>query len=687
MLNWQGTKPGTFVNNSTIEPVSAENLNAIVNTIDKIATGGVDSGLNADTIRDIDFDALATTSDETLTNFYSFDSLVGASNEILLDDSGLNYHGTAYNITLVKGLISMAGSFNGTSSYASCPYANKAALTVAMWYKGTESVEKPLFILKRANNAVKIGIYINDGCAEIKFLNSDSVLQTIIDTSIINNNKFHHIAVSHTGTSCHLYVDGILRQSLNQTLTSLYYNQAIIGASDEVTPTTFTAGTIDDARIYSSALSQNEVYGIFFNKINAKTTYKPTIADISTLSGKITPLSDLSRVFRLTGDGIPIFPDNVAGRTYWQDDWLTTDGWGGINGTVAVSGGVLTGTATGTPFGIYRDISGSAGSVIRVKIKASVSVLLQFQLRISGVDTLVKTQTVPANSYQYIDIPATSAFTRFIVFYGATVGNTISLDTIYIGSGLYDTPVYDKACCNRFTNNGVLPVPAPRGQGMLFQGAQYLQADNPVSGITGTWFCKLARNAVGSYNERIAANNEYVTNTGMTYYISSTGSVAFSYGTGASMPTFSTTETIADINLHDLVFVFTGSVLYIYIDGLLVKTTTGLSAMAQPKTNLTIGSASHMIDAYFNGKIFDAGYASNLWTANDAIRYHNGDDAVDSQQKAITNVPNAIKICDSKGNIRQPGLPVYADNTTAIAGGLVAGEPYRTSTGSLMVVY
>lgn len=32
-------------------------------------------------------------------------------------------------------------------------------------------------------------------------------------------------------------------------------------------------------------------------------------------------------------------------------------------------------------------------------------------------------------------------------------------------------------------------------------------------------------------------------------------------------------------------------------------------------------------------------------------------------------------------------LPEYADNAAAIAGGLVAGEPYRTSTGVVMVVY
>lgn len=37
--------------------------------------------------------------------------------------------------------------------------------------------------------------------------------------------------------------------------------------------------------------------------------------------------------------------------------------------------------------------------------------------------------------------------------------------------------------------------------------------------------------------------------------------------------------------------------------------------------------------------------------------------------------------------IQNPNLPVYADNTAAVAGGLSEGEFYRTSTGTVMVVY
>ena len=37
--------------------------------------------------------------------------------------------------------------------------------------------------------------------------------------------------------------------------------------------------------------------------------------------------------------------------------------------------------------------------------------------------------------------------------------------------------------------------------------------------------------------------------------------------------------------------------------------------------------------------------------------------------------------------IQNPNLPVYADNAAATTGGLTAGEFYRTSTGTVMVVY
>ena len=41
----------------------------------------------------------------------------------------------------------------------------------------------------------------------------------------------------------------------------------------------------------------------------------------------------------------------------------------------------------------------------------------------------------------------------------------------------------------------------------------------------------------------------------------------------------------------------------------------------------------------------------------------------------------------STGIVNIANTPTYADNAAAIAGGLVAGDVYRTSTGQLMIRY
>jgi len=38
-------------------------------------------------------------------------------------------------------------------------------------------------------------------------------------------------------------------------------------------------------------------------------------------------------------------------------------------------------------------------------------------------------------------------------------------------------------------------------------------------------------------------------------------------------------------------------------------------------------------------------------------------------------------------NLSPYSLPTYANNAAALAGGLVAGELYKTATGTVMVVY
>jgi hypothetical protein len=59
---------------------------------------------------------------------------------------------------------------------------------------------------------------------------------------------------------------------------------------------------------------------------------------------------------------------------------------------------------------------------------------------------------------------------------------------------------------------------------------------------------------------------------------------------------------------------------------------------------------------------------------------------VDMGTQQLLATPYSMHSATS-GAIKNPGLPVFADNAAAIAGGLSVGEMYRTSDGVLMVVY
>ena len=68
------------------------------------------------------------------------------------------------------------------------------------------------------------------------------------------------------------------------------------------------------------------------------------------------------------------------------------------------------------------------------------------------------------------------------------------------------------------------------------------------------------------------------------------------------------------------------------------------------------------------------------------VEVNTGNGFVDIGTQQLMSVPFAFQ-ANKATAIKNAGLPVYADNAAALAGGLVAGEMYRTASGVLMVVY
>jgi hypothetical protein len=90
-----------------------------------------------------------------------------------------------------------------------------------------------------------------------------------------------------------------------------------------------------------------------------------------------------------------------------------------------------------------------------------------------------------------------------------------------------------------------------------------------------------------------------------------------------------------------------------------------------------------------NGTPEQSAFDSINWAATTKflqVEIDLGDGYVDMGTTQLLSVPYAFR-SDEAARIKNAGLPIFADNTAALAGGLVAGEMYRTATGDLKVVY
>ena len=100
-----------------------------------------------------------------------------------------------------------------------------------------------------------------------------------------------------------------------------------------------------------------------------------------------------------------------------------------------------------------------------------------------------------------------------------------------------------------------------------------------------------------------------------------------------------------------------------------------------------------LFSTYFGaGTAISSAFDSIVWSNTTKflqVEIDLGNGYVDMGTQQLMSVPFAYRANEAAaaGTIRNNALPVYADNVAALAGGLVAGEMYRTATGDLKVVY
>ncbi len=231
---------------------------------------------------------------------------------------------TSFSPTLyVTGKVDRAFSFNGNGSRilvnnsTSLNFGSNADFSIEMWIKTGARLDVfpniPLFE-KRDDSTSWIGYSLSLNQGRLAFAMGSSPLSaTNVSTFIspgpdLRDAMFHHVAMAVNRTNStggNLYVDGQLVLTFDPTQRKgslITQNSLYLGAPTLTTSNSSYAGLIDEAAIYSRALTAAEILAIRNAGAAGKCKVKPSIL-VQPISQRVTVGSNVT--FSVTATGSP----------------------------------------------------------------------------------------------------------------------------------------------------------------------------------------------------------------------------------------------------------------------------------------------------------------------------------------------------------------------------------------------
>lgn len=391
---------------------------------------------------------------------------------------------------------------------------------------------------------------------------------------------------------------------------------AINGATTKATPV--------DADVFGFLDSAASFIMKKMTAANVKAWLKAYFDTLYTGSSGETPASIMSkisvdstsRVAEYTGDGIPQIPDNVAGRTYFQDAWATTDGWSTAQGTLSAPGGYLRVTTSANPALLIKDIGSSPNAKTLIyRVRGTSGGLVSMRYYNGSTQVAIDSITLDG-TWQILKSYLPSGATNNLIYLriDSVSGSIVDLDVVYIGTGAYDTPALDRSGNgNNLSLTAVTPVNGKYGKEMSFNGStSYAQASSPVIGTTGTIAIRFKRGSLGIEQGLFSTTNATVNGLGFSFNTSNVLRLVFSNGTtmvGSGTKVFNSTNVFSSVVVNS-----SGQVFY---DGVL-STDTVPTSWVLGLRNLLLGTDA---TNFFNGIISHFRYDSRIWTADEALAW------------------------------------------------------------------
>ena len=225
--------------------------------------------------------AFSAEAEEGVVAYYSFD----APSEIVKDKSGNENDGEVHGATYVKSGDGYALSFDGKDDYVDCgrnlgkyiDFQNKAPFTMEGWFKGS-SPRRAVVAYSSGGTAIFAGINASPGRVSFGMRDTHQRYSTLASGNVsVGDDRWHHLVGVRHGfnKTIELYLDGELvakategvaesaergtytvNDGYDGILGNSYYLRIANSGSSWLY---YFRGTVDDIRIYSRALSAQEI--------------------------------------------------------------------------------------------------------------------------------------------------------------------------------------------------------------------------------------------------------------------------------------------------------------------------------------------------------------------------------------------------------------------------------------------
>ena len=229
-------------------------------------------------------DAAAGGTCTTNTNDYPTTNLAYYKMSSAADEKD-TYNGTATDVNFnVQGKFGNAGEFNGSSSYidSNLQMPSTTTFTFSCWFNKNNSAANYHLIgdfdSSASNASGRFRVQLTAvGNVSVGIGNGANMDFIVFTPTVSLDNIWRHIAVTVDGTSVKLYIDG---NQVGTASTSLYSlasgaNDFAIGAYNTASGKQNFNGTIDQVRIFNSALNATQVESLY-NEVYCVPTIVPT---------------------------------------------------------------------------------------------------------------------------------------------------------------------------------------------------------------------------------------------------------------------------------------------------------------------------------------------------------------------------------------------------------------------------